>query len=281
MAFATRNIIARKTLRACSVLVLVALLSACGTSRPADPVLPHDSFTLQSKAVGELRRINVYTPPGYAAGTNNYPVLYMPDGGVKEDFPHISNTIDKLIRDKAIAPVIVVGIENTKRRRDLSGPTQVPSDREIAPVVGGSAAFRKFISSELIPHIEKQYRCNEQRAIVGESAAGIFIVETLFLQPDLFDRYIAIDPALWWNNHELVRKAAARLPGLVHKPTWLWLTASDATDIKPWTDQLAEVLKSQAPDQLQWTYQPMPQEHHNTIFRASKEKAFRWALWKI
>lgn len=270
----------KRTLAGLAPLLLI-LLASCSTPRPADPVLPHDSFTLQSEAVGELRRLNVYTPPGYADNQEAYPVLYMPDGGVKEDFPHITNTIDKLIREKAIAPVIVVGIENTKRRRDLSGPTQVPSDHDIAPVVGGSAAFRKFISSELIPHIEQQYRCNDQRGIVGESAAGIFAVETLFLEPDLFDRYIAVDPALWWNNHELVRKAADRLPGLVHKPTVLWFTASDATDMKTWSDQLAVTLKSKAPVGLRWTYDPMPQEHHHTIFRASKETAFRWALWKI
>ncbi len=272
---------ARRTIPlACIFLLPAIFLNACSSSQPSDPVLPHDSFTLQSKAVNELRRINVYTPPGYAESNTRYPVLYMPDGGIREDFPHITNTIDKLIREKAIAPVLVVGIENTERRRDLSGPTQVPSDREIAPVVGGSAAFRRFISDELIPHIEQNYRCNDQRAIVGESAAGIFAVETLFLQPDLFDRYIAVDPALWWNNHELVRKAAARLPGLVHKPTRLWLTASDTSDIKPWVDQLAQTLKTSAPASLQWTYQPMPQEKHHTIFRASKEKAFRWALWQ-
>lgn len=269
----------RKALLPCLLMLLAILISAC-SSQPSDPVLPHDTFTLQSKAVNELRRINVYTPPSYAESNTPYPVLYMPDGGLLEDFPHITNTIDKLIREKAIAPVLVVGIENTERRRDLSGPTQVPSDRDIAPVVGGSAAFREFISEELIPHIEQNYRCSDQRAIVGESAAGIFAVETLFLQPDLFDRYIAVDPALWWNNHELVRKAATRLPGLVQKPTRLWLTASDTSDIKPWVDQLAQTLKTNAPESLQWTYQPMPQEKHHTIFRASKEKAFRWALWQ-
>lgn len=66
--------------------LFLVLLASCSASRPADPVLPHDSFTLQSAAVGELRRINVYTPPGYEQGQKTYPVLYMPDGGVKEDF---------------------------------------------------------------------------------------------------------------------------------------------------------------------------------------------------
>ena len=42
--------------------------------------------------------INVYLPPDYTAdAANAYPVLYMPDGGVLEDFPHIANTIELFI----------------------------------------------------------------------------------------------------------------------------------------------------------------------------------------
>ncbi len=55
---------------------------------------------MASKGLGETRRINVYTPPGYADGTTRYPVLYLLDGGDDEDFPHphILATIDAAIR---------------------------------------------------------------------------------------------------------------------------------------------------------------------------------------
>ena len=46
---------------------------------------------------------------------------------------------------------------------------------------------------------------------MGESLAGLFVVETFFLEPELFDTYIAIDPSLWWNNQKLVEDSAARL----------------------------------------------------------------------
>jgi len=100
--------------------------------------------------LGEVRTINVYTPPEYASDTAAFPVLYMLDGGMSEDFPHVANTIDSLIRLGLIPPVLVVGIENTERRRDLTGPTTVAKDSAIAPRVGGSAAFRSFIRDELI-----------------------------------------------------------------------------------------------------------------------------------
>ena len=85
---------------------LVVLTIGCGTapaSTPAapatssapEPVLPHQTFTVDSKLMGETRRINVYTPPDYdKAPDARYPVIYMPDGGVEEDFPHVTTDID-------------------------------------------------------------------------------------------------------------------------------------------------------------------------------------------
>lgn len=247
--------------------------------RVADPILPHEHFTIASKHTSEQRPINVYLPPDHATSQRPFPVLYMPDGGIAEDFPHITNTVDALIREGAIAPVIVVGIENTQRRRDLTGETAVAEDRKVAPVVGGARAFRDFVASELIPEIERRYRCTGERAIVGESLAGLFVVETLFEAPDLFDRYIAMSPSLWWNDHAIVRQAAARLPALRGRPRWLWFTAADEGDIYPFADQLMMQLKANAPADLRWVYDPRPEEHHDTIFRATKEKAFRATLW--
>jgi hypothetical protein len=44
--------------------------------------------------------------------------------------------------------------------------------------------------------------------------------------------------------------------------------------------ELSEILKAHAPDDLRWKFDPRPDEQHNTIFRATKEDAFMWGLWK-
>ena len=76
------------------LLLSVTLLIGCTTTpQYNDPIPAHDSFTLQSEQVGELRVINVWTPPEYKTTTDSLPVLYMPDGGIKEDFPHIANRL--------------------------------------------------------------------------------------------------------------------------------------------------------------------------------------------
>lgn len=261
-------------------LTLTAVVAACAGPRNSDPVLPHESFALSSTAVGEERRINVYLPPVYAAGREDFPVLYMPDGGLHEDFPHLTNTVDELIRAGTLAPLIVVGIENTQRRRDLTSATRVESDRQIAPVVGGSEAFRSFVRDELIPEVERRYRTTGERAIVGESLAGLFVLETFLIEPSLFERYVALSPSLWWNDHDLVRRATELLATQDARPRRLWFTVADETDIAPLTDALAETLRAHAPATLDWSYEPMPDQQHSTIFRAAKRPALTAVLWQ-
>lgn len=243
--------------------------------RPADPVPVHTAFAIESRAVGEIRTINVYTPPGYESSPRTaYPVLYMPDGGIGEDFPHIVNTIDSLIALHAIRPVIVVGIENTQRRRDLTGPTIIAADSAIAPRVGGSAAFRQFIRDELMPEIRQRYRCTDETAIVGESLAGLFVVETFLLEPALFRRYIALSPSVWWNGGALVQSAPPRVAALGRDQRTLFMASADETAIAAGTSALAATLRAAAPPSLTWYYEPRPDLHHDTIFRAMIPAAF-------
>ncbi len=252
-------------------------LVACNSARAeqAAPLTIGETFTLQSKALGETRRINVYLPPGYAdSADKRFPVLYMPDGGIAEDFLHVAGLVQVSVGNGTMRPFVLVGIENTERRRDLSGPTQNEEDRKIAPRVGGSAAFRKFLRGELIPDVKARYRTTDESAIVGESLAGLFVVETFVLEPDLFDTYIAIDPSLWWNDEALVKTAGERLRAHSKMDKALWF-ASSGEQRGDGIELFAHAVQANAPPGLSWHYEPMPQEKHSTIFHPAALKAFR------
>ncbi len=242
----------------------------------AGPLVIGETFTIDSRSVGETRRINVYLPPGYAdpAGAR-FPVLYMPDGGIAEDFLHVAGLVQVSVGSGTMRPFILVGIENTERRRDMTGPTRNEQDRKIAPRVGGSAAFRAFIRRELMPQVKARYRTTDETAIVGESLAGLFVVETLLKEPDLFDTYIAFDPSLHWNDQGFVNGAAddlRRRPGL-SKTLYL---ASSSEEMTPGTMQrFAEVLSANAPPGLRWHLEKMPDELHSTIYHPAALRAFR------
>ena len=102
----------------------------------AMPLAMGETFTIASTAVNETRRINVYLPPGYGEdAASRFPVLYMPDGGMAEDFLHVAGLVQVSVGNGTMRPFILVGIENTERRRDMTGPTTVEADRRIAPRV--------------------------------------------------------------------------------------------------------------------------------------------------
>ncbi|MFB9240498.1 alpha/beta hydrolase [Massilia antarctica] len=249
--------------------LLTVFLGCAAVQSIAAPVRSQ-TFTLESAALSEIRRINVFVPIGHGGEAGApLPVLYMPDGGNAEDFPHVAETVQTLVAAGRMIPVLLVGIENTERRRDLTGPTTVASDKRIAPRVGGSAAFRQFIRTELMPHIRSHYRTTADSGIVGESLAGLFIVETLLAEPALFDRYVAISPSVWWNDEALVRAADARIKALPATPKRIFLTSADEENIVPGTARLAASLRAHAPAKVSWTYRPMPTERHDTIYRAS------------
>jgi len=239
------------------------------------PLVIGETFTVSSKVLTETRRINVYLPPAYTESAGaRLPVLYMPDGGIAEDFLHVAGLVQVSVGNGTMRPFLLVGIENTERRRDLTGPTENESDKKIAPRVGGSQAFRRFIREELMPQVKRRYRTTGETAVVGESLAGLFVVETLLLEPDLFDTYIAFDPSLWWNNQNLVAAAGERLRARPKLAQTLYL-ASSSEDRGDATRRFADALAKHAPAGLRWRYERMPDEKHSTIYHPAALRAFR------
>lgn len=257
------------------VLILSSIdFSAC--SQEVDAVPPYQSFKMESKIMNETRVLNIWLPPGYETSKEAYFVMYMPDGGINEDFPHVANTIADLVKQNIIPPMLLVGIENTQRRRDLTSETNVEEDKKIASVVGGAKIFRQFIKEELMPEIEKRYRTNGQKGILGESLAGFFVVETFLLYPEMFNNYIAFDPSLWWNDHQLLNSASSKIASFPEKKVRIWFAGSGAKDIFQYTNQLAEAFQQNEKSFITWKYSPEKREKHQTIFRATKEKALKW-----
>ncbi len=259
-------------------LMMTTSLGAQPAPPQVDSIPARDTFSIDSRALGEARSINVHVPRGYGTRGARFPTLYMPDGGLDEDFPHVVNTVDSLIALGVIRPVIVVGIPNTQRRRDLTGPTRVASDSAIAPRVGGSAAFRRFIRDELIPAVRARYRTTDERSIVGESLAGLFVVETFLTEPSLFTHYVALDPSVWWNRGVLVDSAATHLAAFDRARRTIFLSNSNVEEIASGTSRLVAAIRKSAPPGLVFTYEPRADLTHATIFRGVGPAALARAL---
>jgi len=103
-------------------------------------------------------------------------------------------------------PHIVVGIRNPNRNYDLTPPTSDP-EQDSESGMGGSEEFIKFVSDELIPFINNKYPVAPYTTLAGHSFGGLFVMNTLFENQELFDNYIAIDPAVFWDDGRFVEKS--------------------------------------------------------------------------
>src|SRR5215207_9181107 len=193
-----------------ALLAALAVLLTSAAARAQAPVAydAPERIVIKSQVLGEERVVLVRTPTGYARSSERFPVLYMTDGDAH--IQHTSGTVSFLARNARMPEMIVVGITNTDRTRDLT-PTRVEQapDNPNArfPTSGGADKFLKFIETELIPLVESKYRTQPYRALAGHSLGGLFAVHAMITRPELFNSYVAVSPSLQWDNFVMIDRA--------------------------------------------------------------------------
>ena len=186
-------------------LLLAGAVAAMAPGEPEpEPVTIGEQYTLE--AVGSERAVNVILPPDYAAEPERrWPVVYQLDGAMTQDLMMGVG----LMRWGALwgrsRDAIIVGIETKDRQRELLPPTGNTEERERYPTAGESAAFRQWLAEVVKPMVEARYRHDGTAFLVGESAAGHFVVETWAKAPSMFTGYAAISPSLQWDDEALSR----------------------------------------------------------------------------
>ncbi|NEZ04945.1 alpha/beta hydrolase [Wenzhouxiangella sp. XN201] len=256
-------------------LALMCFAMTAAADDVSDALVIGDTFEIESSVLNETRRINVFTPTVFGEPVKKpLPVLYMPDGGIDEDFLHIAGLLQVLVSNGSMRPFLLVGIENTQRRRDMTGPSDDPEDQAIAEQIGGAAEFRAFIRDELFKEIGKRYYISQERAIIGESLAGLFVVETLLHEPAMFDTYIAVDPSVWWNRYALNETAAKLLEQEQATSRRLFVAASreasSADGFQAFISGLGEPSTG-----AELIYSAMPEETHATLYHPAALNALR------
>jgi len=189
-----------------TILTLFLLLSSL-TFAQNGSICIAEIRTLHSSVLNEDRILNVRTPDNYAVdSTRFYPVLYVLDGSVNEDFIHIVGLVQFLELSGEMEPTIVVGIANVDRKRDFTFPTTVEQDKKDYPTTGGSANFISFLDTELLPYITREYRTSITTTIIGQSLGGLVAAEILLNHTDMFTNYVIVSPSLWWDKESLLTK---------------------------------------------------------------------------
>jgi predicted alpha/beta superfamily hydrolase len=159
---------------------------------------------IDSRILNEERTISVSLPDGYPTAQKAYPVLYVLDAEGETLFPKNVSTVKDLNTKGFVPQMIVVGIWNTNRNRDM-----IPIPVSHRPGSGGSENFLYFIKEELMPHIEQNYRTSDYSVLYGMSNSALFAVYALLEKPETFHATIASSPMIGHCPEYMKKKAEA------------------------------------------------------------------------
>jgi len=235
----------------------------------------NQAITIKSTLLDETRHISIYLPADYAYSQAKYPVLYLLDGGTH--LQHASGAVDYLHSRGSIPDIIVVAIHNIDRTRDFS-----PVHVESAPTSGGAEKFLGFLSKELVPYMDKSYRTAGFDILLGHSFGGTFIGYTLLAEPDLFDAYLAVSPALMYADNFVVNKTSEKLKPF--KDTkYFYMTVGNEERYFETLEEYASIMKEKAGESVEFKYVKMPEENHGTTpyFTVFSGLKFIFSGWEL
>jgi predicted alpha/beta superfamily hydrolase len=245
---------------------LFASLGVWATTENTDPVVIGEKFQIESKVLAETRTYIIHTPASYKSGKDAYPVLVLQDA--EAHFAHTTSAVDLLSGSGRIPRMIVVGINNTDRTRDMtpSKPTTGWGGTPWTGSAGGADKFLSFIADELLPMVDRNYRTRPYRVLIGHSLGGLFAVYALMNRPEVFNGYLAISPALWWDDQALVKASQPFFAAHKDLRADLYMTMGDEGQAMlggAW--KLSAVLEESKLADLRWQFKRSPEEDHGTI----------------
>ncbi|MES2589543.1 MAG: alpha/beta hydrolase-fold protein [Bacteroidota bacterium] len=231
--------------------------------------------TLFSAELSEKRILNIYLPEGYSSESENkYPVIYLLDGSADEDFIHVAGLIQFLNFPwiDILPKSILVGISNVDRRRDFTFPTTIEKDKTANPTSGKSSQFIAFIEKELQPFIEKNYRTNDSKMLIGQSLGGLLATEILFTKTQLFNQYMIISPSLWWDDESLFLKM--NQVNFIQKTNIFVGVGKEGEMMEKPAKKLYKSIKKMNNNLIEVNFQFFENKNHATIMHEAVYKAF-------
>jgi uncharacterized protein len=248
------------------------------------------AFTLHSAILKEDRFFEVYVP---SSPKNQLEVVYVLDG------PALFSTVVTILKNNNINDKIVVIIGNIwMRDRDYT-PTKIQSspfvDSAAAKISGGGENFIAHMEKELIPYINEHYPAASSRALIGHSLGGLTAVNILLKHTELFNKFIAIDPSLWWDEEKLLNECRELLTKPFPKVSLFLAIANTKNKDKPEIDAvkkdttvntalirpsiiLLDYLKEASIKNLTYSWKYYKDADHMTVFEPAAADAFRFLL---
>jgi predicted alpha/beta superfamily hydrolase len=226
---------------------------------------------LKSVYLNEEREIQILLPESYGNNIGStYPVIYLMDGDYA--FHGVSGMLDFMANKAQLIPdVILVAIadKGTDIYRQYMTPTGLtaPLKKEDA---GKAEQFLAFLTKEVKPYINSNYRAADNAILVGHSIGGLFVFNALLESSDSFEHFVSISPSVWLNDHAIMAKAKSFIEKDEHKPTSLYLSLGDEN--RQGVYGVLQLLDEVQPKNIHWDFSHYPNENHNSVVLVALRK---------
>jgi len=227
-------------------LILLALLLSFTSQSKSIDITIGEKHTIYSESLSGERAFYVHLPDGYSHSNHQYPTLYILDGQM-----HFTSAVgmQKSIGNETDVPeMIIIGIENVyPKRRDLTSRKK--------------EKYTLFLKNELIPHIEKLYRTNNERIIFGWEWGSSFSSYLLFQKDQLFNAAISSNGA--FSDEKIINEYRA-LPSGSDKYLYIANSVRDIFTIDS-SDKLERLLQEKPIKNIVWQYEKFNNETHSSL----------------
>ena len=168
---------------------------------------------IRSEVFRNTRLLRVWLPPDYDGwGEVRYPVLFLNDGQNLFDPAtafagvhwRVGETATRLIAERKIRPLIIIGIDNTKGRAREYIPYDSKDPKVVSP---RGKCYPEFLQREVMPLIEERYpvlKGAEHTGLGGSSLGGLITLYTQLAAPGVFGRLLIESPSLFMANRKII-----------------------------------------------------------------------------
>jgi predicted alpha/beta superfamily hydrolase len=267
-------------------MILIAFWTSAGFGQNIARV---ENITIYSKALKQEREILVYTPIEYDIRTHElFNIIYVFDSQDREKFDYVSSIITFLTDRNPDQAFIVVGITSPyneeldySRNNDFLPVLKTENSTErYKPYFGNVSNFLNYVSSEVVPYINSNYRIKGRNIAVGHSLGASFILYSMIKEPNLFDSYIAISPNLSYDNDYLADKLIEFDYSEIQNFTFLYLSNANEginfwQEWKPARDKLYALFNDDfKQNKIHVKIEEYPNENHMSTFPIGVKNAF-------
>ncbi len=218
------------------------------------------------------REVQVWLPPGYAASPRRYPVLYLHDGQNVFDAAaagaewQVDETAQRLVRSKALPPMMIVAVSIASSASRSHDYTPVPGRYRGQQQGGGAAAYARFLTEELKPLIDTRFRTLPGRRdtwLGGSSLGGLVTMWMLLHHGDQFGAGLVVSPSVWWADEAILNDVAAVDPHMPKPRIWLDIGLREGDDAVAGVRRLHKMLRERGWRDGQLLYTEKPDAAHD------------------